>query len=85
MNMGGKNRNHRFLSEVYRMELNDIELQCLQEKARENDFFKSLLEHYNEFKEVSEKQYLYIEKISRAKKDIEKNNSKLGKFVKGEE
>ena len=60
--------------------MNEIQLECLKKEAKRSDFYESLLNQFYELGELSEKQMVYVEQISKKKEEAIKNSRKLTEF-----
>lgn len=57
--------------------MNNIQLRCLKKEAEKNDFFKDLLNQYEETQNLTEKQMIFVKRISKKEEDAIKNSRKL--------
>ena len=60
--------------------INELQLNLLKEKAKENSFFKSLFDYYNKFGRVSEKQFSFIKELEKNYLNNLNKNKKLNEF-----
>lgn len=58
-------------------ELSEIEKRKLEKLSEENEFFNSLLEQWKQRRELSDKQYSYINMACQKEKNAVKNTKKL--------